>query len=148
MDPDGLPANSFFKVTSVSIALTLSIIFNLSLQSGIIPDIWKHASVDPVFKKGSPRSWSHGVPCNYRPISLTCIACNLMEAGIKDALLVILRENKIINASQHGFMVSWPENRPLRTYSSVIRLEYCNCRVTRMNKCTRIFWSDPAEKNK
>jgi hypothetical protein len=48
--PDGLPA-SFVKVTSDSIALPLSIIFNLSLQSGIIPDIWKHASVVPVFKK-------------------------------------------------------------------------------------------------
>ena len=96
--PDGLPA-SFFKVTSDSIALPLSIIFNLSLQSGIIPDIWKHASVVPVFKKGSP-----GDPCNYRPISLTCIACKLMEGGIKDALLVFLREHKIINASQHGFM--------------------------------------------
>ena len=74
-------------------------IFNLSLQTDIIPEIWKLATVVPVFKKGSP-----GDPCNYRPISLTCIACKLMECGIKDALLFFLREHNIINASQHGFM--------------------------------------------
>jgi len=49
--PDGL-SDSFFKVTSDSIALPLSIIFYLSLQSGIIPDTWRHVSVVPVFKKG------------------------------------------------------------------------------------------------
>ena len=45
-----MPA-SFFKVTSDSIALPLLIIFNFSLQSGIIPYIWKHTFVVPVFKK-------------------------------------------------------------------------------------------------
>jgi len=53
----------------------------------------------PVFKKGSSSN-----PCNYRPISHTCIACKLMESGIKDELLVFLKEHKIINASLHGFM--------------------------------------------
>jgi len=72
---------------------------NLSLQSGIILDIWKHAS--------------SGDPCNYRPIALTCIACKLMVAGIKDALLVILREHNIINASQHGFMARKSTNTHL-----------------------------------
>ena len=96
--PDGLPA-SFFKSTGGSIAFPLSIIFNVSLQTGDLPDIWKLASVVPVFKKGSP-----GDPCNYRPISLTCIACKLMECGVKDSLLAFLKEHKIINDSQHGFM--------------------------------------------
>jgi len=59
-------------------------LFNFSLQCGIIPDIWKHVSVVPVFKKGSP-----GEPYNYRPISLTCIACKLTEAGIKMLFLSI-----------------------------------------------------------
>ena len=98
--PDGLPA-CFFKTTASIIGLPLSIIFNLSLQTGVIPEIWKQASIVPVFKKGSP-----GDPCNYRPISLTCIACKLMECGIKDAILAFLKEHKLINASQHGFMAN------------------------------------------
>jgi ribonucleases P/MRP protein subunit RPP40 len=42
----------------------------------------------------------------YRLISLTYIACKLMECGIKDALLAFLREHKLISASQHGFMAN------------------------------------------
>jgi len=86
---DGLPA-SFFIYAAGSIAFSLSIIFNLSLQTGDISDIWKLASVVPVFKKGSPSD-----PCNCRPISFTCIACKLMESGIKDELQVFLKEHKI-----------------------------------------------------
>jgi len=52
-----------------------------------------------MFEKGFPSD-----PCNYRPISLTCIACKAMESCIKDELLVFLKEHKIINASQHDFM--------------------------------------------
>jgi len=55
--------------------------------------------VAPIY--GSP---TPGDPCNYRPISLTCITWKLMEGGVKDALLVFLREHKINNASQHGSM--------------------------------------------
>jgi hypothetical protein len=96
--PNGLSA-SFFKSTAGAITFPLSIIFNLSLQTEDVPDIWKLALVVPVFNKGSPSD-----PSNDRPISLTCIVCKLMECGIKDALLVFLKEHKIINASQHGFM--------------------------------------------
>ena len=59
------------------------------------------ASVVPVFKKGQS-----GDPCNYRPISLTCIACKLMECGVKDTMLTFLKNCGILNASQHGFMMS------------------------------------------
>ena len=92
-------AAAFFKASARAIIYPLSVIFNLSLQTGLVPEIWKHASIAPVFKKGSPSN-----PCNYRPISLTCIACELMESGVKEAILAFLREHKIIDASQHGFM--------------------------------------------
>ena len=48
--------------------MPLSMIFNLSLQEGVIPDVWELASVVPVFKKGQP-----GDPCNYRPIFLSLV---------------------------------------------------------------------------
>ena len=95
--PDGLPAE-FFKETSNTISFPLTVIFNLSLQTGDLPDMWKNASVTPVFKKGSPCA-----PENYRPISLTCISCKLLECGIKDSLLQHLLNN-LINKHQHGFL--------------------------------------------
>jgi len=95
--PDGLPAE-FFKNTSSSVVFPLSVIFNVSLQTGEIPEIWKLASVAPIFKKGSPSN-----PANYRPISLTCISCKLLEVGVKEAILTHLLTHGLINKHQHGF---------------------------------------------
>ncbi|KAL5262942.1 hypothetical protein ACHWQZ_G008372 [Mnemiopsis leidyi] len=39
-------------------------------ETGILPEIWKSASVVALFKKGSKSD-----PLNYRPVSLTCILC-------------------------------------------------------------------------
>jgi len=53
--------------------------FNLSTQTGELPDIRKVAKLlHPIFKKGSSNN-----PTNYRSISLTCVACKLLETGIK-----------------------------------------------------------------
>jgi len=51
------------------------------------------------FQKGSPRD-----PANYRPISLSCVACKLLESGIKTNLLNHLLKNNVISRSQHGFL--------------------------------------------
>ena len=96
--PDNLPSE-FYKKCQQSIAYPLSVIYNISLQTGSLPLIWKCAVVTPVFKKGSPSD-----PANYRPISLTCIACKLLESCIKESLLSYLVNHKIISKHQHGFM--------------------------------------------
>ena len=96
--PDSLPAE-FFKVTDCFVRFPLSVIFNLSIQTGELPGIWKVASVTPIFKKGSPSD-----PANYRPISLTCVACKLLETGIKANLVNHLLRNNVISRSQHGFL--------------------------------------------
>ena len=56
------------------IAPILTLIFNLSLETGVVPLDWRRADVVPVYKKGSKSK-----ACNYRPISLTCIASKLLE---------------------------------------------------------------------
>ena len=48
--PDGIPAE-FYKVTANLISFPLSVIYNLSLQLGNLPTLWKCASITPVFKK-------------------------------------------------------------------------------------------------
>jgi len=65
----------------------------------VLPDLWKCVSITPVFNKGDASD-----PANYRPISLTCIACKLLESGIKDTLLLYLLQHKIISSHQHGFL--------------------------------------------
>ena len=58
---------------SKELSLPLSIVFNKSLEDGIIPTKWKSANVVAIFKKGTK-----SVPGNYRPESLTCIVCKIL----------------------------------------------------------------------
>ena len=49
-------------------------LFQQSMDTGEIPKEWSLANICPLFKK-SDRSFA----CNYRPVSLTCIPCKLLE---------------------------------------------------------------------
>ncbi|MFZ2538165.1 MAG: reverse transcriptase family protein [Oscillospiraceae bacterium] len=53
----------------------------------------------PKFKKGSP-----AYPSNYRPISLTCTCCKILESLIANDLLDFLISHKLISSQQHGFL--------------------------------------------
>ena len=44
-----------------------------------------------------------GKASNYRPVSLTSVACKLLESIIRDKITEHLIRNKLINTSQHGF---------------------------------------------
>ena len=58
-----------------NISLPFSIIFTQSYTCGAIPDDWKCAVVCPVYKDyGSKSNFA-----NYRPISLTCVSCKIMQ---------------------------------------------------------------------
>ena len=41
---------------------------------------------------------------NYRPISLTCVACKLMERVIAKRIYVHLAENNLLSQAEHGFV--------------------------------------------
>ena len=43
---------------------------------------------------------------NHRPVSLTCLASQLMESCVKDAMLKHLLENNLNTPDQHGFTTS------------------------------------------
>ena len=62
------------KELSVEIAPILTILFNKLVTTGIVQSDWRTAHVSPVYKKGQKYN-----PENYRPISLTCICCKLLE---------------------------------------------------------------------
>ena len=73
--------------------------FTSFMSIGKIPEEWKHAVVAPVYKNGSASS-----AANYRPISLTCVACKLMERVIVNETLCFLRKHGLITKHQHGFL--------------------------------------------
>ncbi len=77
----------------------IATLFRSTLKHGILPKDWKHATITPIFKKGSLH-----LAENYRPISLTSILCKIMEKFIRDHIVTHLLENNLLSKKQFGFI--------------------------------------------
>ena len=95
--PDHLPGR-FYRSLATDLAPSLSIIFQQSFYSSNIPAMWRMAMVYPVFKKESKDRAAH-----YRPISLTCIACKIMESIVRNAIFDHLVVNSLFCPAQYDF---------------------------------------------
>ena len=95
--PDKLPAR-FLKEVAAGVVLALSIIYQASLDQGVLPAVWKTATIVPIHKKGSQSACS-----NYRPISLTCICSKVLEHIIYSNISDHLGAHNILCEEQHGF---------------------------------------------
>ena len=76
----------------------LSLIFQKSLDTGVVPSDWRTAHVSPIYKKGSKYN-----PVNYRPISLTCICCKLLEHIVVSSIMNHADIHNTLYPLQHGF---------------------------------------------
>ena len=63
-----------------------------------MPLIWNSANVSPIFKKGEKST-----AADYRPISLTCNLCKVMEHIIASNVAKHLDSNGLMYDLQHGF---------------------------------------------
>ena len=90
--------SSYLLGIAEAIALPLLLLFNESIDSGVVPDDWRKANVTPIFKKGSRKK-----PDNYRPVSLTSNICKSFERLITNEITRHLEECSLIKSSQHGF---------------------------------------------
>jgi hypothetical protein len=95
--PDGIPPR-VLKEVSEELSVPLCCLFNKSLETGILPNDWKTAVVTALFKKGSKQDAG-----NYRPVSLTCIVCKVLESVVRDAIVNHFTENNLYTDCQHGF---------------------------------------------
>ena len=81
------------------IATPLTIIFRNSLRTHRIPEQWKQAAISAIYKKGNTK-----LACNYRPISLTRVACKCMEELIRTHIIHYMKNNKLFSRKQYGFI--------------------------------------------
>ena len=95
--PDQIP-NIFLKQTAKESASVLAALFTESLQTGNLPGDWLSANVSPIFRKGD-----RGLASNYRPVSLTCVCCKLMEHILVRHMLRHFDDENIISDKRHGF---------------------------------------------
>ena len=76
----------------------LCLLFDESMNEGLVPDDWRRANVVPIFKSGGRNRAE-----NYRPVSLTSQVCKILETLIRDTIVEHLETNNLLNGSQHGF---------------------------------------------
>jgi hypothetical protein len=95
--PDLIPCR-FLKELASELAPILTALFQQSLREGALPSDWKNANVAPVFKKGS-----RNLPENYRPVSLICVCCKILEHVISSHIRQHLDDHNILTSLQHGF---------------------------------------------
>ena len=86
-----------FKNCAKTLCGPLSVMYNLSFKTAMIPEEWKLSHVVPIFKKGNKNDVS-----NYRPISLTSLVMKNFEKCVRDELMIKCYPK--INPLQHGFL--------------------------------------------
>ena len=86
------------KELAVELGPVFAHLFQQSIDTGEIPKEWSLANICPLFKKGD-RSLAR----NYRPVSLTCIPCKLLEHIVCSNIMAHLDEHELLSDRQHAF---------------------------------------------
>ena len=78
---DGISAK-MLKQTALSIAPSLTKLFNLSITTGCFPEDWKIVRIVPI-----PKVDNRSSPANYRPISILPIISKVLEGHISSLIM-------------------------------------------------------------
>ena len=84
-------SSKLFKTAWNSIIESLTYLFNLVLNSGILPDDAKLPKVTRIYKSGSKTDRG-----NYRPISVISAVAKILKKIIHDQLFDFLKQNSIL----------------------------------------------------
>ena len=113
--PNSIPTK-ILKLIINEISQPLANIINLSLETGVFPNMLKTAAVIPVHKKSSKLLCS-----NYRPISLLSNISKIFENIMHKKLYTFLNKNNCLYESQFGFRQNHSTNHTLVKISEQIQ---------------------------
>lgn len=123
------PAQLFpwlLKMAATEIALILTDISQTSINEGKLPKQWREANFCCIFKIGNKSN-----PENYRPISLTCVTCKILEHIVHSHVMKHLADYGILVDSQHGFRGKWStQTQLLATVHDLAYTLQCNNSVS------------------
>ena len=97
LGPDELHP-SVLKELAKEIGSVFAHLFQPAVDTSEIPREWSLANICPHFKK-SDRS----LACKYRPVSLTCVPCKLLEHIVCSNIMAHLDEYNLLSDRQHAF---------------------------------------------
>jgi hypothetical protein len=93
--PDGIPP-LVLKKCAFSLTFPLTLLFNISLQTGCFPTAWKISYITPIFKSGNKN-----VVNNYRPICRNSSIAQIFDCIVTKKLTLTFKD--FIAPQQHGF---------------------------------------------
>ena len=93
LGPDGIHLRVLRELAEV-IAKPLSVIYQCSWSTGVVPEDWRLASVTPIYKKSCKEDLG-----NYKPVSLTSVPGKIILRKITQHM----QDNWGIMPSQQGF---------------------------------------------
>ena len=125
---DSLPSGLIKDARSV-IALPLTYLINLSLETGIFPAEWKIAKIIPIHKSGSYSCFD-----NYRPISILPVFSKVFEKLVHRQLLKFLEDNILISTCQFGFRLKMSTE-----YAAILLLDNIRKSVDEGNLVGAVF---------
>ena len=96
LGPDALHPR-VLKELATELGPVFAHLFQQSIDKGEIPKEWSLANICPLFKKGD-----RSLACNYRPVSLTCEPCKLLE-HIACSNMAHLDEHRLLSGKQRVF---------------------------------------------
>lgn len=120
------------KANIASLIYPLLILFNLSLNTSIFPELWKKSKIIPVFKKGKRSDIK-----NYRPIAILSSFAKIFERIIHTKLT--LQTNHIISPNQHGFI------KKRSTATNLLCLNINITKALKSNKQLDVIYTDFAK---
>ena len=118
-------STKFIKLSSSILAPTLVKLFNLSIRTGVYPDLLKVAKVIPIFKKGDSSSVN-----NYRPISILSPINKIFEKIIYSRLIKYIDKSNILYKYQYGFRKKHSTEHALIELVDQIRLSMGSNQMT------------------
>ena len=97
LGPDELQPR-VLKELSTELGPVFAHLFQQLIDTGEIPKEWSLANICPLFNKSD-----RYVACNYRPVSLTCVPCKLLEHIVCSNIMAHLDEYKLLSDRLHAF---------------------------------------------
>ena len=95
--PDDIP-NMVLKQCATHLAPAVTLLFQKSLDTGVLPKDWTDANVTPIFKKGERQSAE-----NYRPVSLTSVPLKCVEHIVCHQMHKHFDKHHVLTNRNHGF---------------------------------------------
>ena len=96
--PDDLHPRLLRELASV-LCRPLKLLYDACTENCCIPSVWREANITSIYKKGNKSTAG-----NYRPVSLTCITCKVLESIIRDAIIDFMQTRNLFSKRQYWFM--------------------------------------------